>query len=329
MLAFRKGQASLEMVVGIIILLVVAAVVIALVIGIIKKPDVGPTVAEQFVEKCKSYCDSDRIREYCTSTLFSEYGIKDWNRNGFDYELISGDRWDFCEDKAYCFLVSDCQKMGEDPISYCRTYLCNDFSQKYMGNMDTATQKLKETYKVSDQLSKCCATDKSVTKCFSDLSPADNWYRSRFADLGWCGAGSGPEQCGDGVCDLQYGEDYNSCSADCGSLPAQVTLSNCIYTSADDSMTCDTNCQGKVSNGTTTLFVMDSSGNSSIAMDGTNPVGTISFSGGKVTAKPEVFSVMGAVKLSGLDSNTAAWMVSMSCQNPAGNAVFASGVTRV
>jgi hypothetical protein len=368
----KRGQASLEMVVGLIILLVVAGVVIGLVMTTMNSKNltgIAGGSSKIFTDKCTSYCEIKDYNSYCSTTMFGLTGSKDWNGDGVEGTLVSaaGFKWDFCEDRVYCFLVTNCPGLSSDAVDGCRTFMCQDYASKYKGDANAATTKLKTIYKASDEFAKCTREDKksNTKQLFSDLPSIDNWILSRFGDKEWClGSGSslGSENCGDGYCDClggetsvscstdctandckytcgangcesAQGENKNNCPSDCGGAPPAViiNLGNCTYNTTTDSMTCDTNCLGTVAGTTTSFVVMDKAGtgNSSIAMDGTSPSGTITISGGKVIANPDTYVLMGAVKLSSLDQDTTQWVAFLSCQNPVGGGKALSGITKV
>jgi len=289
--------------------------------------DPGP--GAEFIDNCKRYCETKDYTAYCTATMKDLTYSADWNRDGQTGRLVEDTKvsvWAFCEDRVYCFLVTECPDMNTEG---CRDLMCQRYTAKY-NSIDYASAKLKEIYRISDEPTQCCYKDRNyMERCFAQLGDKENWLKIGFVDKGWCGQSFSLERCGNGFCSSLYGEDYNTCPDDCPT-PVLINLSNCVYSSYSDSITCDTNCQGTVAGRTTTLFVMDNGGlgNSSIAMDGNTRVGTISFSGGKVTAKPEVFGLLGAVKLSDLDPKTTNWIVSISCQNPVGSGMATSGVTK-
>lgn len=173
----QKGQLSLEMVVGLIILLVVAGVVISLVLGFIKPETFLKSTRrakiEEFKSFCKGLCQSD-VLEYCRSYYGMNEGENDWNGNNKKYELIKVGpyQWYTCEDRVYCFLIEPCELLGENPIRGCKELLCQSFLEKYEGNVEWANEALLETIQFS-------------TKCNLDRIPADekereDWYTRYF-----------------------------------------------------------------------------------------------------------------------------------------------------
>lgn len=341
----RRGQVSLEMIVGLIILLVIAGIVIMLVMNTMTAGNISKvsgTDAEKYKRDCQSYCERRDYQQYCTKTFADSMTLsgnvqkaKDWNGDNQNGRLVKDQNsvWDFCEDRVYCFIVTKCPEMD---MEGCRVYMCQLYMEKY-SNTDSASKKLKEIYKPTDSLVECYREEKKggPKTYFRNLPSEDMWIESGFVRKKWCndtGSGGSSESCGDGICDCMF-ESSQSCSSDCnqddcGGGGEEVTLSNCVYNSADDAISCDTNCQGTVSGDATSLMVMDKDQNISMAMDGSMPVGTITISGGKVTATPADYSMVGSLKLSSLDQDTGQWMAVLTCRNPADNGQVV-GVTKV
>lgn len=130
-----RAQASLETVVGLIILLVVAGVVISLVIYYInpeKMPQTGKQLEKTaFLTECESYCKDMSSIEYCRY-----YFEGDWNKDGLSHQIIKIGKynWQTCEDRIYCFLVSPCEDRfgtGLAIMSKCKSILCQAYMEKY------------------------------------------------------------------------------------------------------------------------------------------------------------------------------------------------------
>ena len=182
-----KAQASLEMVVGLIILLVVAGVVIGLVLHFISPesfPDVGEQVNKKhFLSKCEGFCDDVNSIDYCTYFWGEEQKDmsihKDWDGDGISNEPIEVGgtvKWETCEDRIYCFLIQPCSRFGDGGVgtlNKCKRIICQSLTSKY-GNDDEgielANKKLKEIIDVFP-----CDLD--------SLADYDNWYiQGRFGD---------------------------------------------------------------------------------------------------------------------------------------------------
>jgi len=179
-----KSQASLEMVIGLVILLVVAAVVISLVIYYIN-PKRVPNPSEElsvraFLQKCEEYCSSNDINAFCTYY----YQDNDWNKNGIKYEVVNVGKynWPTCEDRVYCFLVVPCEdKLGSgiSAIEKCKEILCQTYIEKY-NDVNLASEALHNDINFSNR----CNLDDAESKGL--IKPEDNWYKNVFE--GGCGA---------------------------------------------------------------------------------------------------------------------------------------------
>lgn len=323
----KKGQASLEMIVGLIILLVIAAVVIAMALNVLKTPELGPSEADKFVQDCNSLCTANNVHEYCTKKFTGISWNKDTRATG---ELVDVNIWKACEGGIYCFLATDCDKFGGSAdLDYCRSFLCQTYTDQY-GNTNDASARLQEIFSVSGKegLDKCCMKKEDGSElCYKDLPARDKWLQSKFGSVLFCSGGAvgNLRNCGDGTCKDTEGENPQNCPQDC-QQQAQIALTNCVYSTASDSITCDTDCLGTVFDGSATRLVVISNDQLSIAADGAEATGTITISGGKVTAKP--VNTVYSVSLSGLDQNTTQWIVSFSCQNPKGEGHFIGGVAK-
>lgn len=173
-----KAQASLEMVVGLIILLVVAGVVIGLVLHFIRPdvfPNPGQTISKNtFLDECNNFCENGDYVQYCKHY----YGdsnkdmSQDWNENGVKNEMIpvGNMEWQTCENRIYCFLIKPCDKLGNggiESIEKCRTILCQTYMEKY-NNAQTATAAL------NDKIDAGSVCD------FTGVTGSDNWYETAF-----------------------------------------------------------------------------------------------------------------------------------------------------
>lgn len=150
----KKGQAmSLEMIIGLIILLVVAFVIIRIFItrfsGDILKPPEQELSHEKFLSDCKKLCTEYRNRgrlDYCTKYFEG----KDWNGNRQKNEniTIGSKNWEVCESRIYCFHVQDCEwSTGELTMDKCRELLCQEYLEKYNNDIGLATGELHDDIK--------------------------------------------------------------------------------------------------------------------------------------------------------------------------------------
>lgn len=149
----KKAQMSLEMIIGLLILLVVAYVVIKMFmskinIDKIPKPE-DTTKYLDFKAKCEGLC-SDFIN-YGTKASLSNYcseklkGIDDLNNDGLieSFEATSLSL-KICEDAVYCFQIIPCKtSTGIVSWSQCRQAMCNAKYEVYK-NWTKADEKVKE-----------------------------------------------------------------------------------------------------------------------------------------------------------------------------------------
>ena len=165
-----KAQASLEMVVGLIILLVVAGVVISLVLHFIKPENIpsqeNVMKLRDFQSKCEEYCkDYDSI-EYCRY-----YATVDWDKNAEPSDLLTnptpGEFWPTCEKRLYCFLAFPCKDRfgsgGLDTLAKCKKLLCQHYENKYGDN--------------TDKISEALLDDINFEGCAYEMLPdEENWF---------------------------------------------------------------------------------------------------------------------------------------------------------
>lgn len=132
----RKGQKSLEMIIGLVILLVVAAVVISMFLNIFQEPQIGQqTVERQKIEQtCSSLCQdwqesSGRASlsaaiEYCQRTF-----VFDSDDDGTTREIAGSGFNSYCENGVHCFNVQTCEA-GFETLDYqkCRQLMCEYYT---------------------------------------------------------------------------------------------------------------------------------------------------------------------------------------------------------
>lgn len=176
----KRAQASLEMVIGLVILLVVAGVVISLVIFYIS-PKKIPSPGEQltlreFETNCEAYCNDLRSNKYCTDY----YSGTDWDKNGIKKEIVKVGmyEWPVCEDRVYCFLVFPCEERfgtGWNAIEKCRRMLCQTYQEKYGADYTKLNEALKDDITFSDE---CKITNGTLMDL--GIPVEDNWYDKVF-----------------------------------------------------------------------------------------------------------------------------------------------------
>ena len=178
----KKGQMSLEMVIGLVILLVVAGVIISLLLYYIN-PDRMPSAAgeleiREFIEKCDKYCKESSSLSYCTDYFGKDIPVSrvDWDGDGEENELIKLGKkvqWDVCEDRIYCFLVAPCARFGDVPMKGCAKQLCQAGYTKYE-NSTLATNY------VTEELDLVPTKDVSCETAINELPPESNWFTRYF-----------------------------------------------------------------------------------------------------------------------------------------------------
>lgn len=171
-----KGQKSLEMIIGLIMLLVVAAVVIGIFLnyflesGELDKLRGGAncqTRRQQFISYCESLCsnfiNSGNIAQ--ASAFCEEYQNLDLDCDqlpGATYALTK--RLKVCEDRIYCFMVTDCNlpRGGKLDWESCKHIECEVYMDLYNGDRGKAT------LQVIDKI--------QSGSCALPSDPNENWY---------------------------------------------------------------------------------------------------------------------------------------------------------
>jgi hypothetical protein len=144
-----KAQMSLEMIIGLLILLVVAAVIISLFMSKIKEFTSMSNWQEdldfrKFKSDCESLCkegSEGQILQYCSGKL----NKKDLNGN-HRIEALPSDTsaLPMCEDAIYCFHVAKCQSQDGETIDAkaCKEILCRAWVDAYNGDLSKASTKV-------------------------------------------------------------------------------------------------------------------------------------------------------------------------------------------
>jgi len=139
---------SLEMIIGLLILLVVAAVIINLFMDRIKQftstnwqQDLD---FKKFKSDCESYCKENTegsIAKYCSEKL----NKKDLNGNHkVDTMKSETSVLSMCEDAIYCFHVASCERDGDAiDAKACKGILCRSWTDVY-GDASKASTKVME-----------------------------------------------------------------------------------------------------------------------------------------------------------------------------------------
>ncbi len=208
-----KTQMSLQMVVGLVILLVVAVVIIRIFLtkmtGMDKpEQDMKEIIRDLgFESECERLCSkylsegSEAIlAKYCYTKM---EGDTDLNRNDLVDSFQANTKvLEICEDGVYCFHVVPCED-DSGVISWedCRKTVCEEYLEVYNGDENKADLKVKELFP-------------SEGSC--DISEGDNWWDMYFGDYP-CSAPPGEEE---------------------------LYLRNCVYDEITKELTCETNCKG-------------------------------------------------------------------------------------
>jgi len=140
---------SLEMIIGLLILLVVAAVIISLFMNKIKEFTSMNSWQQdleyrRFKSDCESFCKEGtegQIAKYCSYKL----NKNDLNGNKRVENLTSETSvLPMCEDAVYCFLVAKCEPEGGSiDAKACREILCKAWTEVYNGDLNSASDKVR------------------------------------------------------------------------------------------------------------------------------------------------------------------------------------------
>jgi len=144
-----KAQMSLEMIIGLLILLVVAAVVISLFMDRIKQiTQINDWQSDmeykKFKATCESYCkdtSEGSLPKFCSEKLKK----KDLDGDG-KVDTLKSDTsvLSMCEDAIYCFHVASCEKDGDViGAKECKGILCRAWSEVY-GDVSKTSAKVME-----------------------------------------------------------------------------------------------------------------------------------------------------------------------------------------
>lgn len=137
-----RGQMSLEMIVGFVILLVVASVTIGLFLNVVPTggDDIGGTgqlrSLQEIRTQCQSRCQDWKTRsgdqalaaaiDYCTERF--NY---DENQDGSVSQTAGSGFNTYCEDGVHCFNVYECSKDFEDlTAEKCREIMCEYYQDE-------------------------------------------------------------------------------------------------------------------------------------------------------------------------------------------------------
>ena len=175
---------SLEMVIGLLILLVVAAVIIRIFLGQTER--LGETKQFQetlkyreFLSKCEGYCNEfmgtgnlAKGVQFCTSRLYPA-GSSELGKKGVVDSIRTEDNilpitkaYPVCEDAVFCFQILPCKGDVGSPLDWpdCTQILCRYYYNTY-NNWVQASAKVLEAVP-------------NAGSCYID--PAENWWNLYF-----------------------------------------------------------------------------------------------------------------------------------------------------
>lgn len=148
----RKGQMSLEMIIGLVILLVVAAVVIKIFLDRMGSTGTDLTKGELKLEAfrqncqvlCQRYVDTNFAGPEALAYCEKSFEI-DLNKNGkIPGESGKVNAYGVCEDKVYCFNIIECnwgpsEKSRLTPTK-CKDIMCDVYTDRQGGDNSTAAE---------------------------------------------------------------------------------------------------------------------------------------------------------------------------------------------
>jgi len=137
-----KAQMSLEMIIGLLILLVVATVVIQLflknITGVDARKYTQSLKYKQFGSECENLCNDylankqrGTIAKFCKMKLTP---ATDLNNDGLDNSRLEAETMliPMCEDAIYCFHIMNCESEGSKiGIEQCKSILCRAYYDVY------------------------------------------------------------------------------------------------------------------------------------------------------------------------------------------------------
>lgn len=189
-----KAQMSLEMIIGLLILVIVAAVVIRTFLtsmGTIEdfSKYKESTELKTFETKCKAHCrdfsSSGNLAyavQFCTTRLWAEGTSNKFKKPGEIDKLEVTDNipviggFPVCEDAIFCFHLYDCGEYATITMEDCRKILCEYYSPRY-NDIGSLNQKVIEVMK-----------GKARNPYGSCNLGRENWWNRYFINLD----GSGP-----------------------------------------------------------------------------------------------------------------------------------------
>jgi hypothetical protein len=184
----RKGQKSLEMIIGLVILLVVAGVVISTFLNQFEDNpgnQYQDTLQKEEIKKtCQSKCSEYKSSsggekgksaaiDYCTSTFsYDEDG------DGILSEAAGTLYNTYCEDGVKCFNLNTCE-IGQDTLDAerCKEIMMNYYKGELEQDEAEANQSIAEWYQPNGK------KDKTIGSCGLEEVDQVTWYSDNFEGL--------------------------------------------------------------------------------------------------------------------------------------------------
>jgi len=139
---------------------------------------VSDTTIREFQKRCNNLCEGKALIDYCTYYFGkNEVGLIDLDKNKVENLLgVSKRNWPACEDRVYCFLYVPCKKLGNtstEIIQNCAKLLCQNYLEKYNGNVEYANEAVLRHIRISTNLTECN---------FSEIPEENNWHKKFFPE---------------------------------------------------------------------------------------------------------------------------------------------------
>jgi hypothetical protein len=246
-----KAQMSLEMVIGLLILLIVAAVVINLFLTNSNISNFTKNVKQSLsYRNFKSSCDSAcqdylgsgslaAAAKFCFAKMSTTPDMALNKPFSADTMLL-----DICPDAVYCFHVTTCQSDTQQiDITNCRQVLCNAYYQVYQ-DYNLANDKVKAYF------------PNGIGSCSLPAGDA-NWFQLYF---------------GNNPCTQGPGVSGTSSTTTTSSAPSVVSIT-CLQQGTSNSVNCDWVCPSFVSAQNQGVISIDPGGYQPIS----KPTGTMTF----------------------------------------------------
>ncbi|MBT3464113.1 hypothetical protein HOD20_00345 [archaeon] len=151
----KRGEKSLQMIFGLMMLLIISLVVLTMFFKFSKKgtgelqQQLGASLQEAAREdaliRCQSMCnditDDNSLIDYCSAQF-----TVDWDKNGLVQGPVSSGKWWFCEERIPCFvLVEKCKRQYDGNV--CRNILAEFNTKNYYSlhvNLDASVPDVKD-----------------------------------------------------------------------------------------------------------------------------------------------------------------------------------------